>query len=120
MYELGRFSLENGDLRRGEAILTGISEVAPDFAPAWLGLSYIHIQNRNLDSAVHCARSALRAEPELVEASIFLIVCLLSMGDFPAAGTYLGEIREKIDAGRAISPEAMRLYKMQLARYQNR
>lgn len=120
IYELGRFSLENGDLHRGEAIVSGLCEIAPDYAPAWLGLAYVHIQNKNFDSAVHCARSALRADPELVEAALYLISCLLSMGDFAAAGTYLGEIREKIDSGRVLGQDLVRLYKMQLARYQSR
>ena len=34
LYELGRLCLENGDLRRGEIVLSGITAIAPDTIPA--------------------------------------------------------------------------------------
>lgn len=120
LYELGRLCLENGDLRRAEAILTGLTHIAPEFAPAWLGVSYIHIQNKNQDGALQAAHQALRVEPESVEAMLFLISCLLTHGDFNSAGTYLGEVGERVESGGVGNPNVVRFYRGQLARYQNR
>lgn len=120
IYELARLSLENGDLRRAEVILNGITEVAPEFWPAWLGMSCVYVQNRAYEEAVYAARQALRLQPECNEAMLFLIACLLTTGDFSAAGTYLGEIGEKIESGAALHPNLVRFYKGQLARYQSR
>ena len=120
IYELGRFYLENGDLRRAEAILLGLTEVAPEFSAAWLGMSYIHMQSKNYDPAIYTARQALRVEPNAVEAILFLVTCLLTAGDFNSAGTYLGEVGEMIDSGAVDDPNVVRFYGAQLARYQSR
>ena len=120
IYELGRLCLENGDIRRAEAIMAGITEIAPDFAPAWLGMSYIHTQNHKNEEALNAAKQAHRVDPELPESILYLIACLLTSGDYNSAGTYLGEISEKIDSGIVDYPHFIRFYKMQLARYQNR
>jgi len=120
LYELGRFFLENGDVRRAELIITGLTEVVPDFAPAWLGMSYIHMQTRNLDGAIFAARQALRVDPGFVEATLFLATCLLTTGDLNAAGTYLGEVGELVDSGAIDDAHVVRFYRAQLARFQNR
>jgi len=119
IYALGRFCLENGDLRRAEGIMFGINEVAPDFAPAWLGACVIHILNKNQEGALTAARQALRADSGSVEAMLFLICCLLGARDFNAAGSYLGEVGELIDAGSVDNPHLLRFYRAQFARYQN-
>ncbi len=120
IYELGRFSLENGDTRRAETIMVGLNEVAPEFAPAWLGMCCIHTFNKNYDGALHAARQALRADSESVEAMLYLVCCLLSTNDFNSAGSYLGEVGERIEAGAVDNPNILRFYKAQLARYENR
>jgi hypothetical protein len=120
IYELGRFCLENGDVRRAEAIMFGLNEVAPEFAPAWLGTCCIHTQNKNYDGALHASRQALRADGESIEAMLFLACCLLSTKDFNSAGSYLGEVGERIESGGVDNPNLMRFYRAQLARYQNR
>lgn len=120
IYELARFTAENGDLLRAEVILTGLVEVAPDYAPAWLGMSFIHAQKKAFDAAIKAAQNALRANPEMVEAELFLISCYLTNGDLNAAGTILGEVGEKIEGGLVDNPEAVRFYRMQLARFENR
>jgi tetratricopeptide (TPR) repeat protein len=120
IYELGRFFLENGDFRRADTIMRGITEVAPDFAPGWLARSYIHIQAREYDEAIQMARQAFRCDPDMVEAVLYLAACLLTTGDYNAAGTYLGEVGEKIDGGAVDNPDVIRFYKSQLARYQSR
>lgn len=120
IYELGRLSLENGDLRRAEAIMVGLTEVAPDFSSAWLGLAYIHIQNRNFEAAVQSTRQALKVDPGSREAMLYLIACLLTTGDYSSAGTYLGELSEMIESGTLEDPNMLRFYRTQLARYQSR
>lgn len=120
LYELGRFFLENGDLRRAEVLLTGITEVAPEFAPGWLGMAYIQIQSKNIDGAIFSARQALRVEPGMAEAILYLATCLLTTGDLNAAGTYLGEVGEMIDSGAIDDANIVRFYRAQLARFQSR
>lgn len=120
IYELGRLSLENGNLRRAEAILVGLVEVAPDFASAWLGMSYIHIQNRDFEAALQTTRQALKIDPNFHQATLYLIACLLTTGDYSSAGTYLGELGELIESGGLDDPGMLRFYRTQLARYQTR
>ena len=120
IYELSRLLLESGNLRNAEPILIGLTEVAPLFAPAWLGLAYIHIQNNNLESAIYSARQALRNDQSSVEAMLFLISVLLSSGDINTAGSLLGEVQDKIEGGSVPNTDVVRFYKAQLARYQTR
>ncbi|MCO6431223.1 MAG: tetratricopeptide repeat protein [Deltaproteobacteria bacterium] len=120
IYELGRIYLENGNLKAAEAIMQGLTEVVPDFSPAWLGLCYIQVFSNNYDAALLAARRAHTADPASPEALLFLISCLLSSGDYHAAGTYLGEIGEKIEGGGITDPEIVRFFRAQLARYQAR
>lgn len=120
LYELARLSLENGDLRRGEAIMHGLTEVAPDFSPAWLGMAYIHIQNQDFEAGLIATRQALKIDPGFQEAMLYLVACLLTTGDFSSAGTYLGELGEMIESGALESPNMLRFYRAQLARYQTR
>ena len=120
IYELGRLSLENGNIRRAEAIMSGLVEVAPDFSSAWLGMAYIHIQNRDFEAALQATRQALKVDPNFSPAMLYLVACLLTTGDYSSAGTYLGEIGEMIESGGLDDPSMVRFYRTQLARYQNR
>lgn len=120
LYELARLLLENGDHRRAEIILTGITEAAPDFYPAPLAKSYIAIHERDFEKGVTLARQALRLEPESVPAMLFLASALLSTGDYNTSGTYLGEIGERIESGVVDHPNIIRFYRAQLVRYQDR
>jgi hypothetical protein len=54
------------------------------------------------------------------EAMLYLVAIALTMGDLSTAGTYLGEVREAIEAGTISNQHIVRFYKMQLARYQAR
>ena len=96
IYELGRLWLETGQHRRAEAIMTGLNEVAPDFAPAWLGTAFLRGIAGNHESALKAAKSALKYEPESVEAMLYTAAISLTVGDFSTAGTYLGEVGERI------------------------
>ncbi len=120
IYALGRMFLENGDLRKAEAIMHGLGEVAPDFAPAFLALAYIQYHHKAIDDGVKLARHALKLDQKCVEAALFLIAGLMTVGDLQSAGTYLGEIGDQIEAGQIEDPKCLRFYKAQLARYQSK
>lgn len=120
IYALGRLYLENGDIRRAEVIFHGLTEALPDFAPGWLGMSYVFLASRNYDQAIYSARQALRLDPDFVPATLFLVASLLSTRDYNSAGTFLGEVGEKIESGAVEDPALIRFYKGQLARFQTR
>lgn len=120
IYELARLYLEMGNVKSAEIILSGLVEVAPDFAPGWMGMAYIQMLSKNYEAASLAARNALRVVPGSPEALLYLVACLLTLGDFNSAGSFLGEIQEKIDTGVSLPQEVVRFYRMQLARYQNR
>lgn len=120
IYELGRLLIESGFLRRAELIVQGLTEVAPEFSPAWLALTYLQIAARDNESAVQSARNALKADQDSVEAMLFLVTSLFMTGDYNAAGTILGEVRDRIESGSVRDPQIIRLYKAQLARFETR
>lgn len=119
IYELARLLLDNGQIRSAETILKGITEVAPDFSAGWLGLSYVQISNRLFSEAIFSARQALRIDPGNVEALLYLVACFLTTGDQSSAGTYLGELSEKIESGQITHPRYINFFKGQLARYKS-
>lgn len=118
IYALARLFLENGDLQKGETILKGVVEIAPEFVPAWLGLAYVNLARRRLEVAIQMAEKALARDSESLEAMLYLIAVNITRGDIQSAGTFLGEVAEKIDAGECDNPTVIRFYRAQLARYQ--
>lgn len=118
IYALARRCIENGFLRKAERILRGLTSVAPDYVPALLGLAYLSHYHSNVDSAVDYLRQALTYDSASVQGVLMLAVFLLSSGDINTAGTYLGEIREKIESGIITDSNIIRLYKSQVARFQ--
>ena len=120
IYKLGKLWLETGQHKRAEALLHGLNEVASDFAPAWLGTAFLRAQRGEYEEALQATKNALRAESNMPEAMLYLVAIALTMGDLSTAGTYLGEVREAIEAGTISNQHIVRFYKMQLARYQSR
>jgi tetratricopeptide (TPR) repeat protein len=120
IYQLGRLFLEIGNIRKAEIIMVGLLEVIPEYVPAWLALSFIYTQVKNYDAVSNAAREALRLEPESVEAMLFLAIATLNTNDFNAAGTYLGEVGDLVEKGEVSDARIVRLYKMQLARFEGR
>jgi hypothetical protein len=120
IYELGRMWLETGQHRKAESIMVGLNEVAPDFAPAWMGSAVLRALASDFEGALTAAKHALRIEPDNSEAMLFVVSLSLSVGDVSTAGTYLGEVSERIDQGRVANPHSVRLYKMQMSRFQSR
>ena len=120
IYELGKLWLESGQIKRAEAIMSGLNEVAPDFGPAWLGTAFLRSLGVDHEGVVQAATAALRLDPDNVEAMMFIVLAALALKDWNMAGTYLGEVGDRIEQGAVKNPNVPRLYKMQLARYQNR
>jgi len=118
IYELGRLYLESGDIYRAEAIFTGLTVVVPQFALSWLGLICIHFQSGNFEHALESAKQAYKLNPESIEITLYLACCCLTVADYNAAGIYLGEVTDKIEAGVTISPNLMRFYRLQITRFQ--
>jgi Flp pilus assembly protein TadD len=120
IYELGRLSLENGNLRRAETIFKGLTEVAPEYWQGWLAMAVMQAQSSKLEEAADSARRALVIEPEAAEAMILLASIYLTLGDYNLAGTHLGEIGDLIESGLTTNPHIIRLYRLQLTRYESR
>ena len=97
-----------------------MNEVAPDFAPAWLGSAFLRSVSGNYDGALFAIQTALRIEPESTEGMLYLVAVSMTVGDVSTAGTYLGEVGEAIEQGKVANQNVIRFYKMQLARYQAR
>ena len=120
LYELARFSLETGETRRAELIATGLVEVAPEFEPGWLCLATVHLHGRAYEAAIGAAKQAHQLNPDSVVALLLLVTASLATGDYNSAGTFLGEVGERIDAGAVEDQNALRFYRAQLARFQAR
>jgi Flp pilus assembly protein TadD len=120
IYKLGKLWLETGQHKRAESIMSGLNEVAPDFAPAWLGTAFLRSISGNYDGALLAVNTALRIEPESAEAMLYLVAISMTIGDVSTAGTYLGEVGDAIEQGKVLNQNVIRFYKMQLARYQAR
>lgn len=120
IHALGCALLENGTLKQAEIVFHGLTEVLPDFVPAWLGLSYVRGQEGNYEGAQSAAEQALRCDAESAEAMLYLISFMLTTGDLQSAGTYLGEIADRIESNEVQDPALIRFFRAQMVRYQNR
>lgn len=120
LYALARFWLEAGDLRGAEIVGEGLTQVAPNFGPGWLLLAYTRLAAGDIEKGHEYSRRAIAVAPDGMEAMLYLVCCLLSVGDYNSAGTYLGEVGERIEAGAAESPALIRFFRAQLARFQTR
>ena len=118
IFELGRLYIEIGEFVKAEEIFLGLIEIAPQYTPAWLGISYIEVSRKKYESAIKYLIQALSLNKDSIEVQIFLIVCTLSTKDFQSAGTYLGEVQEKIESFGVQDINYKNLYKSQLARFQ--
>lgn len=119
LYELGRFFLESGKISKAAKIFSGISAVAPEFTPAWLGSVCVDFAQSDIEAAQHHAEEARKLSPESPLAALFLVTVLLASNDLASAGALLGEVGESIEAVRDNDQNLIRFYKMQLARFNN-
>ena len=120
IFALGRLLIESGSFLRAAVILNGLTEVAPEFAPAWLALGSIAIMNGEYEQALGFSGQVLRRDPTDPEAMLMNVLCSLSTGDINTAGTYLGELKDGIDGEIINNPQLVRLYQSQLVRFQSR
>jgi len=117
IYALAKLSLESGQLKRAEIITLGLTAVAPDFLPGWLARSVMHASSGNIEAALEAARRALRIQPDSAAAMMLVVTTALTLGDASTAGTYLGEVGDLIEQGRIADPHLLRLFRMQMSRY---
>ena len=120
IYALAVSFLENGVLKQAEIIFAGLVEVLPEFVPAWLGLAYVRGQDGNYDSALVAAQQAVRYDEQSAAAILYLVTFLLTAGDLQSAGTYLGEIADRIESAELQDPQLIRFFRAQMVRYQTR
>jgi hypothetical protein len=118
-YAVSRYLIQVGQLHTAEVILKGLTAVRPDKALGWLGRCYLHAFQAEFEELLDAARQGLKAEPRDVGLRIFLIIGLFALGDIAAAGTELGEVGELLELSPPEDAAVYRLYKSQLARYQN-
>ncbi len=118
IYALGKMWLETGQIRKAEVIMQGLNSVAPDFVPAWLGMSVVQSTLGHIEAALAAAQRALKLDAQSAPAMMCVVVASLNLHDMSTAGTLLGEVGDLIDAQKISDPNVVRLYKMQLARYQ--
>ena len=119
LYALARTFLASGETGPSERMSKGIVSVAPEFAPAWLMLAYIYLMQENRNETIFSARQALRAQPNSVEALLFLVIAYFQAEDFQTGGTFLGEVAELVHGERG-TPELRRLYDSQVIRFEER
>ena len=119
MYAVGRYLIQIGQLKSAEQIFRGLTAVRPDKALSWLGRCYLHSFNEESEALFDAASQGFKLHPNDVGIRIFLIVALFAQGDVAAAGTELGELGELIEGTPPENADVIRLYKSQLARYQN-
>ncbi len=120
IYALGKMWLETGQVRKAEVIMHGLNAVAPEFVPGWLGTALVQGTLGNIEGAYTASQRALKLQPDSPEAMLYVVVAALTLNDSSTAGTLLGEIGDLIEAKQISDPHVVRLYKMQLARYQGR
>lgn len=117
IYALAKLSLESGHIKRAETITLGLTAVAPEFVPGWLARSVTHATSGNIEAALEAARRALKLQPDSAAAMMLVITTALTLGDASTAGTYLGEVSDMIDQGKIADPHLLRLFRMQMSRY---
>ena len=120
VYSLGRLFLEGGAFRRAETVFRGLIEVAPEFMLARLGLAYVHLVAGEHETVLELSRDILRTNPTHPECMLLTVISSLSVGDLNAAGTYLGELKDEIEAQHITDSALIRLYRSQLVRFQSR
>lgn len=118
IYALAKMSIETGQLKRADLILRGLTTVAPEFLPGWLALSVVKSSLGEFEVALEAATRAVKLQYNSPVALILSAVNALTIGDRSIAGTYLGELKDMIDQGAIVEPNIIRLFKMQMVRYQ--
>jgi hypothetical protein len=118
-YAISRYLIQSGQFHTAEVILKGLTAVRPDKTLAWLGRCYIHAFNNEFELLLESAKQGLKTDKDNIGLRIFLIIGLFAQQDFAPAGTELGELGDLFELTPPEYPSVYRLYKSQLARYEN-
>ena len=116
IFALSRKYIETGALTKAEHLLRGLVTVAPDYVPAWLGLSYCAAVNEDPENALSHARKALKLDPESLNAILSVVTHLISQGEIQEAGTLLGEIHDNFQH-EAPETHLKRYFELQILRF---
>lgn len=120
IYELGRFHLENGRLRKAAIVFSGVTMVAPGYTPAWLGMAYIEILKGDFEKGLLFSQKACKLDPASTAAMLYTIACYLNLEDYTSAGALLGECADRIEEGQVTNSNEVRFFRAQFSRYQSR
>ena len=119
LYSFAYFQLDTGQLRTADSVLDGLTEVAPDYYPAWLAKAFVKMLLEDYEAARICCDKVIKIEPNCSEALVYLILCCFQSSDRQSAGTFLGELGERISAGLVSHPKIPAIYKALMLRYQS-
>ena len=119
IYGIARFYLEIGQLKNAETLCKGLAAVRPEYLNGWLGLCYCLAFNQEYEGLRDASLSALKIYPDNGSANLFYIIALFGLGEIAAAGTQLGELGELFEQTPVEHADILRIYRSQLARYQN-
>ena len=118
IYSLAILNLELGSYYKSQQLLAGLVEVAPTVHDYWIALALCQLLLNETSSAKLSAHQALRLQPESIRAKLLVVTIFLNLKEYYEAGTYLGEIKDQVDAGEVNSKDVIKYYKAQLARFE--
>ena len=118
IYSLGLAFIENGDISKARSIFEGLIQVDNEYLKGFLGMIYLEIESNDMTNAMKYCQKALKINPSSYEVILMYISCLISVGEYNKAGTYLGEIADAIKDNLISDYDIIRFYKSQLIRYQ--
>ena len=73
----------------------------------------------DFDQTIFSARQALRVEPHLLEAQLFLVIAYFNAEDFQSGGTHLGEVTD-LCKPEEMSPRQKKIYDSLVLQFQRR
>ena len=73
----------------------------------------------DFDQTIFAARQALRAEPHLLEALLFLVIAYFNAEDFQSGGTHLGEVTDLCKPSE-MTPRQKKIYDALVLQFQKR
>ena len=118
IYSLAVLNLELGSYHKSQQLLAGLVEIAPTEHDYWISLSVCQLLLNEIDQAKLSAHQALRLQPTSIRAKLLVITIFLNLKEYSEAGTYLGEIKDQVDAGEVGNRDVVRYYQAQLARFE--
>ena len=92
------FLAESGKPAEARAVLEEVSRNAPDYLPAWRGLAYLAIAEKNFDGAKAALEKIFTKDPGNYEARLTRAQLLIAQGDVPKAVEELAGLGKQFPA----------------------